>query len=58
MIQMIRLIARFENLFMICQFFKIGILGFHDLYAKIISIKTIKHFNDFNIMISNFNIMI
>jgi len=39
---MIRLIACLDNLFMICSFFEIGNLGFHELYAKIISIKTIK----------------
>ncbi len=45
---MIRLIARLENLFMICKFFEIGILGFHELYAKIISIKTIKDLKYFS----------
>ena len=48
LIEMIRLIARLENLFMICTFFEIGILGFHELYAKIISIKTIKDLKYFS----------
>ena len=39
LIQMIRLIALLEYLFMICKFFEIGILGFHELYAKIIVLK-------------------
>jgi len=33
---------------MICYFFEIGIWGFHKLYAKIISIKTIKDLKYFN----------